>query len=44
MTEYAGQMKFDKRKAQRHLKHFVELRLLRPVGSGPATKYKVLRP
>lgn len=44
MAEYAGQMKFDKRKAQRHLKHFVELRLLRPVGSGPATKYKVLRP
>jgi ATP-dependent DNA helicase RecG len=44
MAEYAGQMKSNKRKAQRHLKHFVELRLLRPVGSGRTTTYKVLRP
>ena len=42
-TEYADQMSFDTRKAQRHLKHFVELGLLRQVGSGPATSYQVVR-
>lgn len=41
--EYANQMSFDARKAQRHLKHFVELGLLRQVGSGPATSYQVVR-
>ena len=35
---------FDDRKAQRHLKWFVELGLLRRVGAGPATEYRVVRP
>ena len=43
-TEYAKHMGFDDRKAQRHLKLFVELDLLRRVGAGPATEYQVVRP
>jgi len=42
-TEYAKHMGFDDRKAQRHLKRFVELNLLRRVGAGPATEYQVVR-
>ena len=41
--EYADQMSFDDRKAQRHFKHFVELGLLKQVGSGPSTAYQVVR-
>lgn len=43
-TEYAKHMGFDDRKAQRHLKRFVELGLLRRIGAGPATAYEVVRP
>ncbi|MCX5797003.1 MAG: hypothetical protein NTY77_16040 [Elusimicrobia bacterium] len=41
MAEYAQHMGFDVRKAQRHLKRFVELGLLSRVGRGPATEYVV---
>ncbi|HEY9285136.1 MAG TPA: ATP-binding protein [Pyrinomonadaceae bacterium] len=40
--EYAEAMEFDDRKAQRHLKRFVELGLLRRVGTGPATTYELV--
>jgi ATP-dependent DNA helicase RecG len=43
MASYAEFMGFDSRKAQRHLKRFVELGLLRRVGSGRFTKYQVIR-
>ncbi len=39
--EYAEQMGIDAKKAQRHLKRFVELGLVRLVGSGPASAYEV---
>jgi len=42
-TAYARYMKFEQRRAQRHLKHFVELGLLRRIGQGPATRYEVVR-
>ena len=42
--EYAKQMGFDSRKAQRHLKRFVELGLLRKVGASSSTKYEVQKP
>ncbi len=38
-SEYARQLSITPRTAQRHLTHFVQLRLLRRVGSGPATEY-----
>ena len=38
-SEYARELDVTARTAQRHLAHFVELRLLRKVGSGPATEY-----
>ncbi|MBI5016044.1 MAG: hypothetical protein HZB55_11245 [Deltaproteobacteria bacterium] len=41
-SEYAAQMGFDDRKAQRHLKRFVELGLVKRVGAGPATTYEVM--
>jgi ATP-dependent DNA helicase RecG len=40
---YAKATGYDERKAQRHLKRFVELGLLRRVGSGKATTYEVVR-
>ncbi len=43
MAEYAENMRFDNRKAQRHLKRFVELGLLRRRGAGPSTTYEVVR-
>lgn len=43
-SEYAKHMGFDDRKAQRHLKHFVELGLLHRIGAGPTTEYQVIRP
>ena len=42
-AEYEKYMGFDKRKAQRHLKRFVEIGLLRPFGAGPAAGYEVVR-
>jgi ATP-dependent DNA helicase RecG len=42
-SEYASAMKLPERTALNHLKHFTALGLLRKVGSGPATKYQVLR-
>lgn len=38
-SEYASKMEVTPRTAQRHLTHFVQLGLLRRVGSGPATEY-----
>lgn len=40
---YAKHMGYDDRKAQRHLKQFVELGLLQRIGAGPATEYLVVR-
>lgn len=40
---YAERFGFDHRKAQRHLKHFTELGLLRKTGAGPATEYQIVR-
>jgi ATP-dependent DNA helicase RecG len=42
-TTYAGATGYDTRKGQRHLKRFVELGLLRRLGSGKATSYKIVR-
>lgn len=42
--EYAEQLGFDDRKAQRHLKRFVELGLLRKVGASSSTEYEVRKP
>jgi ATP-dependent DNA helicase RecG len=42
--EYADHMEFDSRKAQRHLKSFIELGLLRKVGASSSTKYEVRNP
>ena len=39
--EYAEQLGFDDRKAQRHLKRFVELGLLHKVGASSSTEYEV---
>ncbi|MHC5155655.1 MAG: ATP-binding protein, partial [Planctomycetota bacterium] len=39
--EYADHMKFDDRKAQRHLKKFVGLGLICRIGSGRATAYGI---
>lgn len=43
-TEYARHMKFDDRKAERHLKKFVELGILRRIGTARSTKYQVSQP
>jgi len=42
-SEYAREMRVSPRTAQRHLTHFVDLGLLERVGSGPATKYRVIQ-
>jgi ATP-dependent DNA helicase RecG len=42
-AEYEKHMGFDKRKAQRHLKRFVEIGFLRPFGAGPAVRYEVVQ-
>jgi len=42
--EYAQHMDYDRRKAQRHLKKFVRLGLLRKVGFSSATRYEVRVP
>jgi len=42
--EYEDYMEFDSRKAQRHIKRFVELGLLKKVGASSATKYEVRKP
>jgi ATP-dependent DNA helicase RecG len=42
--EYAERMGFDDRKASRHLKRFVELKLLRPTGASSATAYELVKP
>jgi ATP-dependent DNA helicase RecG len=40
-SDYASAMKVRNRTALHHLKRFTDLGLLKRVGSGPATKYKV---
>jgi ATP-dependent DNA helicase RecG len=42
--EYAEQMEFNSRKAQRLFKRFVELGLLRKVGASSSTEYEVQKP
>lgn len=42
--EYADQLGFDDRKAQRHLKRFVLLGLLQKVGASSSTEYEVQKP
>ena len=42
-SEYAHEMGLTPRTAQRQLTHFISLGLLRRIGSGPATKYKVIQ-
>jgi len=42
--EYEDHMDFDSRKAQRHLKRFIELGLLKKVGASSATNYEVRKP
>lgn len=42
-AQYEEHMKVDVRKAQRHLKRFVELGLLRKVGASTSTSYEVQR-
>ena len=41
--EYAKAMQVASRTALNHLKHFTELGLVRKLGSGPATRYEVMR-
>lgn len=40
-NEYQQHFQFDKKKAERHLKTFVELKLIKSQGSGPSTHYVV---
>ena len=42
-SEYADAMQAPNRTALNHLKHFTELGLVRKLGSGPATRYEVIR-
>jgi len=42
-AEYDAHMGTDKRKAQRQLKRFVELGLVRSVGAGRTARYEVVR-
>ncbi len=39
-SEYAKHMGATSRTAQRHLSHFIELGLLKRIGSGPSTRYE----
>lgn len=41
--EYATAMRISNRTALNHLKHFTEIGLIRKLGSGPATRYEVVR-
>ena len=41
-SHYARHLGITARTAQRHLTHFVKLGLLRRLGHGPATEYKVI--
>jgi ATP-dependent DNA helicase RecG len=41
VAEYSSHMKFSTRQAQRHLRKFAELKLLRRAKSGPLTEYRV---
>ncbi|MDO9325686.1 MAG: ATP-binding protein [Methanoregula sp.] len=43
-SEYANQMNFEPRKAQRHLSKFVTIGLVTRIGSGPKMKYKIILP
>jgi len=43
-AQYEAHMRVDTRKAQRHLKRFVQLGLLRKVGASTSTYYEVQRP
>ena len=42
--EYVDALQVPNRTALNHLKHFTELGLVRKFGSGPATRYEVIRP
>jgi ATP-dependent DNA helicase RecG len=37
--DYENNFKYDKKKAERHLKHFVDLKLIKREGSGPGVYY-----
>ena len=41
-SQYAKEMQVEARTARRHLNRFLELRLVRKAGSGPATEYEVI--
>jgi ATP-dependent DNA helicase RecG len=43
-AEYESHTRVDKRKAQRQLKRFVELGLIKPLGGGRTAKYEIIRP
>jgi ATP-dependent DNA helicase RecG len=43
-ADYAAATRVPNRTALNHLKHFAELGLIRKRGSGPATRYEVVRP
>lgn len=40
--EYEQHFKYDTKKAERHFKHFVELGLVKRMGSGPSTYYEYI--
>ena len=41
-SHYAAAMHIDDRTGRRHLNRFVELGIVRKIGSGPATEYEVI--
>lgn len=43
-AEYESHTRVDKRKAQRQLKRFVELGLVRPIGGGRSARYEFIHP
>jgi ATP-dependent DNA helicase RecG len=43
-NEYSREIGVTARTAQRHLGNFVDLGLLRRIGSGPATEYQIIQP
>lgn len=41
-SKYAEAMQLEDRTARRHLNHFIELSLVRRIGSGPSTEYEII--